>query len=317
MMKKLHIATSPHVRDSISTQKVMLLVIAALLPSAVAAVVHFGWRALLLMVFCVVVSVACEGVCRQIMKREQTIKDGSAALTGLLLAMNLPVTLPLWEAALGCFIAIVIVKQLFGGLGQNFANPAITARVVLMVSLAPDMTHWILPKTAAGNAFSYDAVSSATPLVSGNASIQDLFWGSTGGCLGETCAAAILFGGLFLVFMGIISPVTPLAYLGTVAAATYIATVSVNEMFYQLMAGGLLLGAFFMATDYVTTPITAKGKLIFGIGCGLLTFLIRFYGSFPEGVSLAILLMNILTPYIDKFTMTRPFGAVSKKKEAK
>ena len=317
MMKKLHIATSPHMRDSISTQKVMLLVIAALLPSAVAAVVHFGWRALLLMVFCVVVSVACEGVCRQIMKREQTIKDGSAALTGLLLAMNLPVTLPLWEAALGCFIAIVIVKQLFGGLGQNFANPAITARVVLMVSLAPDMTHWILPKTAAGNAFSYDAVSSATPLVSGNASIQDLFWGSTGGCLGETCAAAILFGGLFLVFMGIISPVTPLAYLGTVAVATFIATGSVNEMFYQLMAGGLLLGAFFMATDYVTTPITAKGKLIFGIGCGLLTFLIRFYGSFPEGVSLAILLMNILTPYIDKFTMTHPFGAVSKKKEAK
>ncbi|MBR6616881.1 MAG: RnfABCDGE type electron transport complex subunit D [Oscillospiraceae bacterium] len=316
-MKKLHIATSPHMRDSISTQKVMLLVIAALLPSAVAAVVHFGWRALLLMVFCVVVSVACEGVCRQIMKREQTIKDGSAALTGLLLAMNLPVTLPLWEAALGCFIAIVIVKQLFGGLGQNFANPAITARVVLMVSLAPDMTHWILPKTAAGNAFSYDAVSSATPLVSGNASIQDLFWGSTGGCLGETCAAAILFGGLFLVFMGIISPVTPLAYLGTVAVATFIATGSVNEMFYQLMAGGLLLGAFFMATDYVTTPITAKGKLIFGIGCGLLTFLIRFYGSFPEGVSLAILLMNILTPYIDKFTMTHPFGAVSKKKEAK
>ncbi len=317
MMKKLHIATSPHVRDSISTRKVMLYVIAALLPAAVAAVIHFGWRALLLMVFCVVFSAACEGVCRQVMKREQTISDGSAALTGLLLAMNLPVTLPLWEAALGCFIAIVIVKQLFGGLGQNFANPAITARIVLMVSLTPDMTNWILPKTAAGSEFSYDAVSSATPLVSGNASIMDLFWGSTGGCLGETCAAAILFGGLFLIFMGIISPVTPLAFLGTVAAATFIATGSVNEVFYQLMAGGLLLGAFFMATDYVTTPITAKGKLIFGIGCGLLTFLIRFYGSFPEGVSLAILLMNILTPYIDKFTMTRPFGAVYKKKEEK
>lgn len=315
-MKMLHIATSPHIRDDISTQKIMLLVIGALLPAAVAGTIHFGWRALLLMVFCTAFSMACEGLCRQAMKREQTIADGSAALTGLLLAMNLPVTLPLWQAALGCFIAIVIVKQLFGGLGQNFANPAITARIVLMVSLTPSMTNWILPKTAAGDTFSYDAVSSATPLVSGTASLNDLFWGSTGGCLGETCAAALLFGGLFLVFLGIISPVTPLAFLGTVAAAVLIATGSVHDMVYQLLSGGLLLGAFFMATDYVTTPITAKGKLIFGIGCGLLTFLIRFYGSFPEGVSLAILLMNILTPYIDKLTMPRPFGAVSQK-EAK
>ncbi len=316
-MKKLHIATSPHIRDSISTQKVMLLVIGALLPAAAAAVIHFGWRALMLMVFCMVFSVACEGLCRIAMKREQTIADGSAALTGLLLAMNLPVTLPLWQAAVGCFIAIVIVKQLFGGLGQNFANPAITARVVLMVSLTPSMTNWILPRTVAGDAFSYDAVSSATPLVAGNAAITDLFWGSTGGCLGETCAAALLFGGLFLIFLGIISPVTPLAYLGTMAAAVFIATGDVNAVFYHLLSGGLLLGAFFMATDYVTTPITAKGKLIFGIGCGLLTFLIRFYGSYPEGVSFAILLMNILTPYIDKLTMTHPFGALSKKKEAK
>ncbi len=316
-MKKLHIATSPHIRDTISTQKIMLLVIAALLPNAVAAVIHFGWRALLLMGFCVIFSMACEGLCRIAMKREQTIADGSAALTGLLLAMNLPVTLPLWQAAIGCFIAIVIVKQLFGGLGQNFANPAITARVVLMVSLTSDMTNWIAPRTVAGSAFSYDAVSSATPLVSGNAPLNALFWGSTGGCLGETCATAILFGGLFLMFLGIISPVTPLAFIGTLAAAVFIETGDPNEVVYQIMAGGLLLGAFFMATDYVTTPITARGKLIFGIGCGLLTFLIRFYGSFPEGVSLAILLMNILTPYIDKFTMTRPFGAVRAKKEAK
>lgn len=313
MMKQLHIATSPHIRDEISTQKIMILVIAALCPAAIAAVIHFGWRALLLLVFCTLFSMACEGLCRIVMKREQTISDGSAALTGLLLAMNLPVTLPLWQAALGCFIAIVIVKQLFGGLGQNFANPAITARIVLMVSLTPDMTHWILPRTAAGDAFAYDAVSSATPLVSGSATLKELFWGATGGCLGETCAAALLFGGLFLMFLGIISPVTPLAYLGTLATAVFIATGDGNEVLYQLLSGGLLLGAFFMATDYVTTPITAKGKLIFGIGCGLLTFLIRFYGSFPEGVSLAILLMNILTPYIDKFTMTRPFGAAAKK----
>lgn len=315
-MKKLHIATSPHIRDRISTQKIMLLVMTALLPSAVASVIHFGWRALLLMVFCMVFSTACEGLCRIVMKREQTITDGSAALTGLLLAMNLPVTIPLWEALLGCFIAIVIVKQLFGGLGQNFANPAITARIVLMVSLTPDMTNWILPKTAVQN-FSYDAVSSATPLVSSTATMNQLFWGVTGGCLGETCTAALLFGGLFLIFLGIIHPATPIAFLGTVAAAVYIATGSAYDVMYHLFSGGLMLGAFFMATDYVTTPITPKGKIIFGIGCGLLTFLIRFYGSFPEGVSFAILLMNILTPYIDKFTMTNPFGAVKRKKEAK
>jgi electron transport complex protein RnfD len=231
--------------------------------------------------------------------------------------MNPPVTLPLWEAAVGCFIAIVVVKQLFGGLGQNFANPAIAARVVLMVSLTSDMTNWILPKTAAGTAFSYDAVSSATPLVSGTATLQELFWGSTGGCLGETCAAALLFGGLFLIFMGIISPATPLSFLATVAVCTLIYTGGdTYSMVYQLLSGGLMLGAFFMATDYVTTPITTRGKLIFGVGCGLLTFLIRTFGSYPEGVSFSILLMNILTPYIDQFTMTKPFGAVTAKKEA-
>lgn len=317
-MKRLKITTSPHIRDDMSTQKIMLLVIAALMPAAIAGVIHFGWRALLLMVFCVLFSMACEAICRILMKREQTVSDGSAALTGLLLAMNLPVTLPLWQAAVGCFVAIVIVKQLFGGLGQNFANPAITARVVLMVSVSSDMTHWIAPRTAAGEAFAYDAVTTATPLVSGTASMQDLFWGSTGGCLGETCAAALFFGGIFLIFMGLISPVTPLSYLGTVAVCSLIASGGdTYEMTYQLLSGGLLLGAFFMATDYVTSPMTDRGKLIFGIGCGLLTFLIRTFGSFPEGVSLAILLMNILTPYIDQLTMTKPFGAVRQKKEAK
>ncbi len=315
-MKLLHIAASPHIKDTLSTQKIMLLVIAALLPAAAAGVIHFGWRALVLMVFCVVCSMAFEAICRVAMKREQTVWDGSAALTGLLLAMNLPVTLPLWEACVGCFIAIVLVKQLFGGLGQNFANPAITARVVLMVSVTSDMTHWIAPRTAVGDAFAYDAVTKATPLVSGTATMQDLFWGSTGGCLGETCASAILFGGLFLMFLGIISPITPLAYLGTTALCFFLAGGDFQDVLYQLLSGGLLLGAFFMATDYVTTPISSWGKLIFGIGCGLLTFLIRSFGSYPEGVSFAILLMNILTPYIDKYTRTRPFGAVKRKKEA-
>ncbi len=315
-MKLLNVAASPHIRDEMSTQKIMLLVIASLLPAAAAGVIHFGWRALLLMAFCVIFSMACEGLCRIAMKREQTIADGSAALTGLLLAMNLPVTLPLWEAAVGCFVAIVIVKQLFGGLGQNFANPAITARVVLMISLTSDMTNWIQPRTVGGD-FSYDAVSSATPLVTGNASLQDLFWGSVPGCLGETCAAALLFGGLFLMFMGIISPATPLSYLGTMAICSLIGSGgNVSEMVYQLLSGGLLLGAFFMATDYVTSPITTKGKLIFGVGCGLLTYCIRTFGSYPEGVSLAILLMNILTPYIDQLTMTKPFGVSKNKKGA-
>ncbi len=313
-MKLLKVAASPHIRDGMTTQTIMLLVIGALLPAAIAGTIHFGWRALGMMVFCVLLCMAFEGLCRRAMKREQTIADGSAALTGLLLAMNLPVTMPLWEVTVGCFVAIVIVKQLFGGLGQNFANPAITARVVLMVSFTSDMTHWILPRTA-GGAFSYDAVSSATPLVTGNASLQELFWGSVPGCIGETCAAALLFGGLFLIFMDIISPVTPLSMLGTVAICSLISSGgNVQEMLYQLLSGGLLLGAFFMATDYVTSPITSRGKLLFGIGCGLMTFLIRTLGSYPEGVSLAILLMNILTPYIDQFTMERPFGVSREKR---
>lgn len=309
-MKLLTIAPSPHIREGMTTQKIMLYVIGALVPAAVASVIHFGWRALLLMVFCVGISMACEGLCRIVMKREQTVADCSAALTGLLLAMNLPVTIPLWEAALGCFVAIVVVKQLFGGLGQNFANPAITARIILMMSLTSDMTNWIRPGEA------YDAVSSATPLVSGTASINDLFWGSTGGCLGETCAGAIIFGGLFLIFMGLVSPAAPLSFIGTVAVCTLIYSGGDMQMMtYQLLAGGLMLGAFFMATDYVTTPITTKGRIIFGVGCGLLTFLIRAYGSYPEGVSFSILLMNILTPYIDKLTQTRPLGAVKPQKK--
>ena len=313
-MKLLTLSASPHIRDTMTTQKIMLCVICALLPSAAAAVWHFGWRALLMMVFCILVSMATEGLCRIAMKREQTIFDGSAALTGLLLAMNLPVTLPLWEAALGCVFAVAVVKQMFGGLGQNFANPAIAARIVLMVSCSADMTHWILPRTASA-AFSYDAVSSATPLVE-RAQIRDLLLGSTGGCLGETCAVALLFGGCFLMFMGIISPATPLSYLATVAVCTLLYTGgSGYETVYQLLSGGLMLGAFFMATDYVTTPVTGRGKVVFGIGCGILTFLIRTFGSFPEGVSFSILLMNLLTPYIDRFTLTSPLGALKGGKE--
>lgn len=309
-MKLLPIENTPHIHDEMTTQKIMLLVILSLLPACVMSVVHFGWRAALLIVFCTAVSVACEGFCRVLMKREQTIRDGSAALTGLLLALNLPVTLPLWEAGVGCIFAIAVVKQLFGGLGQNFANPAITARIFLVLSAASDMTHWIRPGE------SYDAVSSATPLVTGTANLNDLFWGNNiGGCLGETSAAMLLFGGMFLIFMGIISPAAPFSFLGTVAVCTLIVSGGdAQAVLYQLLSGGLMLGAFFMATDYVTTPITTPGRILFGIGCGLLTFLIRQFGRYPEGVSFAILLMNILTPYIDRFTTSRPFGVFREKK---
>lgn len=308
----LRISPSPHVKDSMTTQRVMLCVILALVPSIISAGYYFGFRAIMLIAFCILSCVLLEGVTRIIMKREQTIGDMSAVLTGLLLALNLPVTLPFWQALIGCFVAIVVVKQLFGGLGQNFANPAIVGRIVLMLSFTSNMTTWAVPKYYnEPNASLDNIVTGATPLVSGDASYKDLFLGNVGGCIGETCALALLIGGVYLIIRGIISPVTPFAFIGTVALLDLVAG---NDVIYNMLAGGLFLGAFFMATDYVTTPITNKGKLIFGIGCGLITFIIRQFGSYPEGVSFSILLMNIVTPYIDRFTMTKPFGA---KKEVK
>lgn len=311
-MNKLLVAPSPHQKNPMSTQRVMLCVLVGLLPAVVASGIFFGLRAILLVLTCTLASVAFEGWCRILMKRTQTISDLSAAVTGLLLALNLPVTIPVWQALIGCFVAIVVVKQLFGGLGQNFANPAIVARIVLMLSFTANMTTWAVPRywKEAGA----DVVTGATPLVTGTASYRDLFLGNTGGCIGETCALALLIGGVYLVLRGIIHPITPVAFLGTVALLNLIAG---NDVLYQLLSGGLMLGAFFMATDYVTTPLTPKGKLVFGLGCGVMTFLIRQFGGYPEGVSFSILLMNILTPYIDRFTMKKPVGAVyeNKKKE--
>jgi len=265
-------------------------------------------------------SVAFEALFQRLLKREQTVYDLSAAVTGLLLGMNLPATVPFYVAVIGSFIAIVVVKQLFGGIGQNFANPAIAARIVLLLSFANSMTEWAVPFSYRNN---LDTVTGATPLGSewlsytdgGTAykmapfTLGEMFLGKTGGCIGETCAAALLLGGIFLIVTRVISASTPIAFIGSFAVLTLIYTGSLTQTLYGILAGGLMIGAFFMATDYVTSPVTTKGKIIFGIGCGLLTFIIRNFGSFPEGVSFAILLMNLLTPYIDKLTLTTPFGA--------
>ena len=309
-MSELLIEPSPHIRSDITTQKIMLDVLIALFPSVIAGTVIFGLRALVLVVLCAFFCVIFEYLFNLVTRRRQTLSDLSAVVTGVLLGMNLPPTLPIYMAAIGSFAAIIIVKQFFGGLGQNFANPAITARIILMLSFGRYMTAWTSPVdwSAPGT----DAVSSATPLASPESlpSYLDMFLGLRAGCIGETCIAALLAGGLYLIIRGIIDPVTPVAFIGTVALCSLL---SGHDVLMQLMSGGLVLGAFFMATDYATTPLTRAGKLIFGIGCGLITSVIRFFGVYPEGVSFSILIMNIVTPLIDRYVHQKPFGA---KKEA-
>ena len=234
-------------------------------------------------------------------------------MTGILLAFNLPSTFPVWMAVVGSVAAIMVVKGLFGGIGQNFANPAITGRVILLISFAGPMTSFLVPQKIIGG---YELVSGATPLALNAAgevvsipSYLDMFLGLRGGSLGETCILALLVGGIFLIVRGVISPIIPVSYLATVAVFALLVG---EDPIFHLLAGGVVLGAFFMATDYVTSPVTDKGKLIFGIGCGLITMLIRVFGSYPEGTSFAILLMNILTPHIDNLTKSKPFGGVIK-----
>ncbi len=304
-MNKLIVSPSPHDENFVKTHSIMLQVIMALMPALGVSIYIFGPRVVPLTAVCVGSCILFEYVCRRLMKRDNTIGDMSAAVTGLLLAMNLPVTAPYWMAVVGSFVAIVIVKQLFGGIGQNFANPAITARIVLMVGF-PTINHWIKPLE-----YDYDAVSSATPLVLAKKgeelpSYLDMFLGKTGGSLGETCALALLLGGLYLAARKIISLAAPLSFIGSLFIFSWIAG---DDPLYQILAGGVFLGAFFMATDYATTPITQKGKVVFGLGCGIITFVIRHFGSYPEGVSFSILLMNVLTPYIEELTRNKPFGA--------
>lgn len=305
-MNRLMVSPSPHDENYTKTSTIMLNVCIALVPALIAGCVIFGLRSLLLTAVTVVSCVVFEFLCRKLMKRENTVGDLSAVVTGLILALNLPVTLPLWMAVIGSFVAIVVVKQLFGGLGQNFANPAITARIVLMVSFTSAMTNWAVPFWYKDGA---DAVTGATPLALGDGdalpSYLDLFLGNVGGCLGETCALALLAGGLYLAARRIISLAAPVSFIGSLALISWIAG---EDPLYQILAGGVFLGAFFMATDYATTPISTKGKIVFGLGCGIITFIIRHFGSFPEGVSFSILLMNVLTPYIEQLTRTKAFG---------
>lgn len=312
-MPELFIEPSPHIKNKMTTQKIMLNVLIALFPSVVAGTVIFGLRALVLVVLCAAFCVISEWLFELVTKRPVTVSDLSAAVTGVLLGLNLPPTLPIYMAAIGCFAAIVVVKQFFGGLGQNFANPAITARIILMLSFGKYMTAFTAPIT--WNGAHTDAVSSATPLASPDAvpSYMELFLGNYAGCIGETCTAALLLGGLYLILRGIIDPVTPFAFIGTVALFSFAAG---KDVPMQIMSGGLMIGAFFMATDYATTPITRAGKLIFAVGCGVFTCLIRFFGIYPEGVSFSILIMNILVPLIDRYVRPKPFGVHKDKKEA-
>ena len=309
MDKPLVITSSPHFRATTTTRIIMTDVLIALLPTLAAATYIFGFRSLLVSVFCVTFCICLEFVYQRLMGQKYTYLDMSAAITGLLLAFNLPATIPLWMAAIGCFAAIIIVKQLFGGLGKNFANPAIVGRIVLLVSFATQMTRWALPR--AQQALT-DSVTGATPLALSGADMisqrpeyLDMFLGMIGGSLGETCKLTLLLGGAYLVIRKVISPTAPLAFMGTVFLLTWIFG---QDPVYHLLAGGLILGAIFMATDYVTTPVTEKGKLIFGIGCGVFTVIIRLWASYPEGVSFAILLMNILTPHIDRACSIKAFG---------
>jgi electron transport complex protein RnfD len=315
-MNRLYVSSAPHVKDPISSRRIMLDVVIALAPAVIASALIFGYRALIVTCVCVAVCVFFEWAYQRLMKRPVTIGDFSAVITGILLAFNLPVTIPIWQAVFGCFIAIVLVKQLFGGLGKNFANPAITGRITMFHAFSSAMTTFsAVGSNAVSSASQHDAVSYATPLalISGGRaselpSLGDMLLGIRGGVLGETCIIALLLGGAYLLIRKVISWHTPVCYIATVFIITALLG---QQPVYQVLSGGLVLGAFFMATDYVTSPQTNLGRVVFGIGAGLFTVLFRVYGSFPEGVSYSILLMNILTPYINKFTANKALGGVT------
>lgn len=320
----LYLSSSPHIRSAETTDQVMRAVIYALLPACAVSVWFFGLPALLLLLISTAGCVAAEAACQRLIGTPRTIADGSAALTGILLALNLPPHTPWWMALLGAVVAIGIAKQVYGGLGHNPFNPALVARVVLLISFPVTMTTWHAPTPLLSGA---DTVTTATPLGEMKTAVMltgklpagiernlDYFLGNMAGSLGEVSALALLLGAAFLLWRRILTWHIPAAYLGTVVVFSAIFWLADPGRYpsplFHLLTGGLMLGALFMATDMVTSPITGKGMLLFGVGCGLLTVLIRLFGGYPEGVSFAILLMNAVTPLIDRFTRPKKFGTV-------
>lgn len=315
-----HVSPAPHVKSALTTQRIMLSVLIALAPCVAMAAYWFGWRALVVVAVSVLSCVLFELLAEMLAKRPITINDLSAAVTGVILALNLPATAPWWLIVIGAAVAILLVKQLFGGLGCNFLNPALAARAVLLASWPSRMTAFTLPVGLSGFA-SPDAVSGATVLSGAyDATMLDLLIGKIPGSLGEVCKIAILFGLVFLLIKKVITWDVPVSFLGSFLLFAFLFGLAQNEyasaseaLLYPLKAvlsGGVLFGAVFMATDYVTNPMTMKGRLIFGFGCGLLVAVIRFFGSYPEGVTYAILLMNIVTPLIDRWVKPRVYGEV-------
>ena len=304
MDKLLHISSNPHTHCGRTTSTIMRDVLISLLPATVAGVVIFGLRALLVIAVCVGACVGLEALFNIIVKKEQTIGDLSAVVTGLLLALNLPANIPIWQCVIGSAFAIIVVKCLFGGLGFNVVNPAISARVFMLISFAS------VGKAAFPTGV--DVATGATPLVQlaagESVELKTLLLGNHGGSIGETCAIALLLGCVYLLVRGVIAWHLPVAFIGSTFVLSLLVEGDATRALAMILSGGLLIGAIFMATDYVTSPVTPWGKVLFGIGAGLITFLIRYYGVYPEGVSFAILLMNIVTPYIDKLTAHKVFG---------
>ncbi len=314
MSDRLIVSSSPHLREDTSIQKIMVDVAIALIPATIASVYFFKAPAAMILLISIISCLVTEIVVQKIRKMPVTIHDGSALVTGMLLALNLPATVPLWLPVVGSVFAIGIVKQLFGGVGQNFMNPALAARIMLTISYADRMTGWVEPGV--------DAVSTATPLTyvkdftavqEGAPSFVDLLIGNVGGSMGETSALLLIIGGIYLVYRGVISVRIPGVYILTVAIATLLYSgFDVQYMTFHLLSGSLMIGAIYMATDYASTPVTPRGRIYFALGCGILTATIRLFGGYAEGVGFSILLMNTMVPIIDRYTAPKVFGEVKK-----
>ncbi len=305
-MAKLTVSAAPHIHSGASTNRIMLDVLIALLPATVASVVIFGLKSLIVIAACVITALVGEALFNIVTKRKQTIGDFSAVVTGLLLALNLSTNVPAWQCVIGTLFAIICVKCLFGGLGCNFANPAITGRVFMLVAFSA--------VAGGANPTIVDLTTSATPLEQlgkgETLELMDLFLGLHGGAIGETCILALIIGFVYLLVRKVITWHTPVVFIATVFVLYLAFTGDVMMAVSQILAGGLFIGAIFMATDYVTTPITTRGRIVFALGCGIITFIIRYFCAYPEGVSFSILIMNILTPFIEKWTAKEPLGGV-------